>query len=44
MFDFKIRPFTTKSEQGNTIRGIVVTPKEFTGKLPAIPEPERVKS
>ena len=36
MFDYKIRPFTTKSEQGNTIRGIVVTPKEFTGKLPAI--------
>ena len=36
MFDYKIRPFTTKSEQGNTIRGIVVTPKEFSGKLPAI--------
>ena len=34
--ELKIRPFTTKSEEGNTIRGIIVTPKEFTGKLPAI--------
>ena len=34
--NLKIRPFTTKSEEGNTIRGIIVSPKEFTGKLPAI--------